>query len=290
VSVGFDLLSLLLSDGHLYSNPLGLAVRDNFHVVLVLGRCHGNPLGLGVLGLGGDDLGVSGGGVQRSASTAAPQTCPWSCSVMIVVQMLRIVNLLELGTCNHLVSILLLVFPKTIGDSVLDDVGPRVDSQLGHGVLLPVLTAFTLLSYSTVSTSMFLKRLMVGADLGDFGLEIVGGHDLEGLIVGGKDGLGSLLNLGLLGGLHVNVVLGVLGASEGSGTSFLLLHVNLLGLGSHHIHLHGNPLGLGAVVLETEGDSAGVGECRRQRSASDCLAPRIWHLQPPCQSSSQRRS
>jgi hypothetical protein len=62
----------LLSDVHLCSNPLGLAVHDNFHVVLVLGLCHGNPLGLGVLGLGGDDLGDSGGGVQRSASTAAP--------------------------------------------------------------------------------------------------------------------------------------------------------------------------------------------------------------------------
>ena len=60
MSIGFDLLSLLLSDGHLYSNPLGLAVHDNFHVVFVLGLCHGNPLGLGVLGLGGDDLGDSG--------------------------------------------------------------------------------------------------------------------------------------------------------------------------------------------------------------------------------------
>jgi hypothetical protein len=82
----------LLSDGHLCSNPLGLAVHDNFHVVLVLGLCHGNPLGLGVLGLGGNDLGDSGGGGQRSASTATPQTCPWSCSVMIVGQTLRIVD------------------------------------------------------------------------------------------------------------------------------------------------------------------------------------------------------
>jgi hypothetical protein len=122
VSVGFDLLSLLLSDGHLYSNPLGLAVHDNFHVVLVLGLCHSNPLGLGVIGLGGDDLGVSGGGVQRSASTSAPRTCPWSCSVMIAVQMWRIVNLLELGTCSHLISNFLLnIFSKPNGDSVLDD-------------------------------------------------------------------------------------------------------------------------------------------------------------------------
>ena len=71
----------------LCNNPLGLVVH--VHVVLILGLCHGNPLGLGVLGLGGDDLRDSGGGVQRSASTAAPQTCPWSCSVTMMVQMLR---------------------------------------------------------------------------------------------------------------------------------------------------------------------------------------------------------
>jgi hypothetical protein len=114
VSSGFDLLSLLLSDGHLYSNPLGLAVHNDFHAVLLLGRCHGNSLGLGVLGLGGDDLGFSGGGVQRSASTAAPRTCPWSCSVMIVVQILRVANLLELCTCSHLVSNFLLNILPTL--------------------------------------------------------------------------------------------------------------------------------------------------------------------------------
>ena len=42
-------------------------------------------------------------------------------------------------------------------------------------------------------------------------LELVGGLDLEGLSVGSKGGLGSLLNLGLLGSVHVNVVLGVFG-------------------------------------------------------------------------------
>jgi hypothetical protein len=75
----------LLSDEHLRGNPLGLAVHDDCTVVLILGHLHDNLLRLGVGVLGGDDLGVSGGGVQRSASTAAPQTCPWSCSVMIVV-------------------------------------------------------------------------------------------------------------------------------------------------------------------------------------------------------------
>ena len=60
VSVGSDHLSLLLSEGHLYSNPLGLAVHDTFRVVLVPRLCHGNPLGLGMLGLGGSDLGDSG--------------------------------------------------------------------------------------------------------------------------------------------------------------------------------------------------------------------------------------
>ena len=73
---------------------------------------------------------------------------------------------------------------------MLDDVGLCVDSQLGHGVLLPVLTTFTLLSFSTVSTSMFAKRLMIGADLCDFVLELVEGLDLEGPRVGGESGLG----------------------------------------------------------------------------------------------------
>ena len=47
--------------------------------------------------------------------------------VMILGQMLRIVNLLELVSCNHLVSILLDVL-ELIGDPVLDDVGPHVDN------------------------------------------------------------------------------------------------------------------------------------------------------------------
>jgi hypothetical protein len=85
----------------------------------------------------------------------------------IMVQMPRIVNFLELGTCNHLVSILLDVL-KTIGNPVLEDVGPRVDGQLGHGVLLPFFTAFILLPFFTVSTSMFSKRLIVGAGFSDF--------------------------------------------------------------------------------------------------------------------------
>ena len=82
--------------------------------MLYLGLCHGNPLGLGVLGLGGDDLGDSGGSVQRSAFTAAPRTCPWSCSVMIAVQILRVANLLELCTCSHLVSNFLLNIFQTL--------------------------------------------------------------------------------------------------------------------------------------------------------------------------------
>jgi hypothetical protein len=80
---------------------------------------------------------------------------------------MSIISLLELVTCLHLISIHLDVL-KTIGDPVLDDVGPRVDGKLGHGVLLPFLTAFTLLPFFTVSTSMFSKRLNVGADLSDF--------------------------------------------------------------------------------------------------------------------------
>jgi hypothetical protein len=78
-------------------------------------------------------------------------------------------------------------------------------------------------------------------------LELVGGLGLEGLSVGC---LGSLLNLCLLSDVHFSVILGVLGASEGSGTSFLLLHVKLLDLSFHPVHLHGNLLRLVAVVLD----------------------------------------
>jgi hypothetical protein len=56
---------------------------------------------------------------------------------------------------------------KPVGDPLLNDVGSHVDSQLGLGVLLPVVTAFTFWSFSAVSTSTSSKRLMVGADLGD---------------------------------------------------------------------------------------------------------------------------
>jgi hypothetical protein len=73
-----------------------------------------------------------------------------------------------------------------------------------------------------------LEKSVVGADLSEFVSELVGGPGLEDLSVGSKGCLGSLLNLGLLGNVHFNVVLGVLGASEGSDTSFLLLHVKLL--------------------------------------------------------------
>jgi hypothetical protein len=122
-----------------------------------------------------------------------------------------IVNLLELVTCLHLISNLLGVL-KTIGDPVFDDIVPRVDDQLGHSVLLSVLTVFTLLPFSTVSTSMFSRRLIVGADPGDYVFELIEGLDLEGPHVGGESGLGvqrrlgSLLNLCLCVSLHINVL------------------------------------------------------------------------------------
>ena len=55
---------------------------------------------------------------------------------------------------------------------------------------------------------------MIGTNLGGFVLELVGGLDLAGPRVGGEFGLGvqlrlgSLLNVGLLGSLYLNVVLG----------------------------------------------------------------------------------
>jgi hypothetical protein len=63
---------------------------------------------------------------------------------------------------------------KAIGDPVFDEVGPRVDGQLRYGVLLPFLTAFTLLPSFTVFTSMFSRRLIVGATFGSVILELVG--------------------------------------------------------------------------------------------------------------------
>jgi hypothetical protein len=80
-------------------------------------------------------------------------------------------------------------------------------------------------------------------------LEPVGGLDLEGHSVGSKDGLGHLPNLGPLDRVNFNVVLGVLGAGEGSGLSFLLLHVGLLDLSFHPVRIHRNLFRVGAVVL-----------------------------------------
>ena len=74
VSVGSNFLSLLLSDGHPRSNPLGLAVHSGIHVVLDHGLGHINPLGLGARVPASDGLGVSGGVGKRSASTTTAQT------------------------------------------------------------------------------------------------------------------------------------------------------------------------------------------------------------------------
>ena len=123
-----------------------------------------------------------------------------------------IVNLLELCTCNHLVCLLLEV-SKPVGDPVFNDVGPRVDIQLRLSVLLPVLRAYTLWSFSTVSTSMVSERLTDGADVGGFVLKLVVDLGFEGPGVGGKSGLGVQLRLNSLGSLgtrvslHVSVVL-----------------------------------------------------------------------------------
>ena len=81
-------------------------------------------------------------------------------------------------------------------------------------------------------------------------LELVGGLSPADHSVGSKDNPGHCLVLNLLDGHHVNKVLGVLGASEGRGTSVLLLHVELLDLSFHAVHHHGNLLRVGAVGLE----------------------------------------
>ena len=115
----------------------------------------------------------------------------------------------------------------------------------------------------------FLEKSAVGADLSGFWFfELVVVLELEVLSVGGKDEFVVRLNLGLLVVLPYQLVLGVQGAGEGSGASFLLLQVRLLVLSSVRVHLHDNPLGLGADFLGAGDGSARVGECRRQRSAS----------------------
>jgi hypothetical protein len=109
-------------------------------------------------------------------------------------------------------------------------------------------------------------------------LKLVGVLDLEVLSVGGKDELVTCLNLGLLGGLPRQLVLGVQGAGEGSGARLLLLQVKLLVLSTVRVHLHDNPLGLGAGVLGAGDDCARVEESRCQRTASGCRTPQIWRL------------
>ena len=80
MSVVFDLLNPLLSDRHLYSNPLGIAVHNNFQVVPILGHFHSNLLRLGVRVRGGDDLVDSEGGVY---SVLPPQHTPQACSSVV---------------------------------------------------------------------------------------------------------------------------------------------------------------------------------------------------------------
>ena len=119
----------LLSDGHLYSNLLRLAVHGNFHVVLVLGHFHSNPLGLGVRVLGGNGLGSA-----RAVFTAfrfhsrllnsslgysyaevfLDPACHFlmmrmvqALELVVISVLLPIVKFLELVTRSHLVSILL---------------------------------------------------------------------------------------------------------------------------------------------------------------------------------------
>jgi hypothetical protein len=101
VSVGFNLLNLILSDCLPRINPLGLAVHGGVHVVLVLRLGYVNPLGLGACVPGSEDLGVSGGVGKRSASTTTPQAWPWSCSVLVAMvwQMLRVALCQSPQTC-----------------------------------------------------------------------------------------------------------------------------------------------------------------------------------------------
>ena len=109
----------LLSEGHPCSNPLDLLFTTTVTLCFFLDTCttifldlawvylvamisgtaewcsvswlHSNSsdMFLVLLGHGGDDLGDSVAMQQRSTSTIAPRTCPWSCLVTMMVQMLR---------------------------------------------------------------------------------------------------------------------------------------------------------------------------------------------------------
>ena len=88
--------------------------------------------------------------------------------------------------------------------------------------------------------------MILSTSFGDLVLELVVVLVLEVLSVGCKDELVNCLNCL---GLPHQLILGVQGAGEGSGASFLLLQVKLLVLSSVRVHLHDNPLGLGADVF-----------------------------------------
>jgi hypothetical protein len=109
-----------------------------------------------------------------------------------------------------------LSFPHSLRVKVLE----RVDCLRWSWQLL-----FSNLLEMLFSTSMFSEKSIVDADLSTFDFELVGGLGLGSPSVGVDDGLGHLLNPGSLGAHHVNIVLGVLGVGEGSGASFLLLHI-----------------------------------------------------------------
>jgi hypothetical protein len=132
--------------GHSHGGPVGLGTRgpggDDFWVSLGVGKhsalySNSSDLFPDLLGLDGDDLGGSRGGVQRPGHTAAPRTCPWSFLSATMVQMLR--------TCQSSQTSYLQpprkYLPRcseTIGCSLVNGVGSRVDSQPGLGVLFPV--------------------------------------------------------------------------------------------------------------------------------------------------------
>jgi hypothetical protein len=97
-----------------------------------------------------------------------------------------------------------------------------------------VLTALTTWSSSAVSTSMFLKKLMVGADLGGFVLELVGDLSSRAQVLVAS----SLLTLGLLGSLHFNVVLDNVGPRGLGGFGFNLGNFVLDSSFTFHFRVH----------------------------------------------------
>ena len=103
---------------------------------------------------------------------------------------------------------------------------------------------------ASVPTSVFLEKSVVGSDLSDIWvLNLLVVSVLRVTVLVARMVLATFPTWVLLVTSTSTSFLVFLGAGEGSGLSFLLLHVELLDLSFNPVHLHGSLLRVGAVVL-----------------------------------------